>query len=123
MSLIDEIAATIDTQQRTSTSPSIVPRPQDPLAPFKLEVTNYAAQLSQLRYMGSDEAMAWVSSVSARVMQLILTTLDYDNRASTKWRVEALIPMREELRFQFQVASRRHAISELEWKLAGGQES
>lgn len=67
--------------------------------------------------------MGWLSTVSARVLELVLATLENDSRVATKFRVEELLPVRDECRYQFQIASRRQSVSELDWKVAGGQAS
>ena len=81
------------------------------------------AAMKELCYMDPDEAMAWLSSVSARALEMRSWTIENDNRLATKFRIEELIPFTDECRFQFQVASRRFSILEQEWKLARGQET
>ncbi len=87
------------------------------------ELSVYIAEMKGLNRMFPDEAMAWLSSVSARILEMIIQTLDNDNRLTTKFRVEVLIPLRDELRFQFQIASRRHSVDKMEYDLARGQET
>ena len=97
------------------------PRRDDALAAFRAEVGEYITQMKNLRRMDPDEAMAWLSSVSARILEMIVTTLDHDGRQITRFRVEVLIPTRDELRFQYQIASRRHSVNQFEWDIASGQ--
>lgn len=73
--------------------------------------------------MPPDDAMAWLSSVSARVLEMMLGTLETEGRLATKFRVESLLPVRDECRYQFSIASRRHSVIQLDWELSGGQET
>ena len=114
MSLIDEVEASLDNSARRAA-------PTDWLAPFREELAGYVEEMKGLYLMPSDEAMAWLSSVSARILQLIYTTLSHDGRASTKFRVEELVPFRDETRYQFQVASRRQSVNQLDWEMVRGQ--
>lgn len=103
------------------TSP-VRPEPAaNPFQPLKDEVVRYAAEMRELHFLPQDEVMAWLSSVSARVLEMILATLDYEGRLSTRFRVETLIPVRDELRYQFQVASRRVSVAQIDFDLARGQ--
>lgn len=98
-------------------------RPEDVFAPWREEIRGYARQMQEIRNQHPDDAMGWLSTVSARVLELVLATTESDGRAATKFRIDELIPVRDECRFQFQVASRRQSVSELDWKVAGGQPS
>jgi hypothetical protein len=111
-SLLDELR---------SLPPTTRERPVDQLAPWREELAGYVAEMKNLRRMQPDDAMSWLSSVSARILEMMLVTLQSESRAATKFRVEALIPARDETRFQYQVASRRHSVSEFDWSVAGGQ--
>lgn len=96
-------------------------RRNDPVADLRSEVLDYIGQMKNLRHMDPDEAMAWLSSVSARILEMIVATLDNDGRLVTRFRVEVLIPTRDELRYQFQIASRRQSVQQFEWDVATGQ--
>src|ERR1700679_386778 len=98
-------------------------RQSDPFASFKIELARYVSEMKGLRRLDPDQAMAWLSSVSARVLEMMLFTLESDGRVSTKFRVEHLIPIRDECRFQFSIASRRHAVTAFDYELSGGQET
>jgi hypothetical protein len=93
----------------------------DPLAALRNEVAEYVGALKQLRHLDPDDVMAWLSSTSARVFEMILYTQQSDARSFTKFRIEVLIEFREELRFQYQIASRRLSSMKFEWDVAGGQ--
>jgi hypothetical protein len=54
-------------------------------------------------------------------LELRLFTLQSEGRLATKLRVEELIPITEEIRFQFQIASRRTTITALDWEFSGKQ--
>ena len=114
------LANEVDTLLQRSPTPQS-PRREDALAAFRAEVGEYITQMKTLRQMDPDEAMAWLSSVSARILEMIVVTLDHDGRQITRFRVEVLIPTRDELRFQYQIASRRHSLDRFEWDVASGQ--
>lgn len=101
------------------------PRPQrdDPFAVWRQELATYALEMKDLRSQPADTAMAWISSVSARALEMQLYTLDNDTRVATKFRVEVVLPFKKECEFQFQIASRRQAVNEMEWKITRGYES
>ena len=90
------------------------PASRDWLDAMKDEVMGYAVEMKDLPNLPPDEAMMWLSSISARVHEMILTTVNFDGRQSTKWRIEGLLPTRDELRFQFEVSSRRVALMKIE---------
>jgi hypothetical protein len=113
------VALDADVARLLDTSPQV--RKPDILAPFQAELAEYTDQMRNLSRMHPDDAMAWLSSVSARILQMMMTTLDYDGRIPTKFRVERLIPLRDETRFQLQIASRRHSVTQLDWEISGKQ--
>jgi hypothetical protein len=94
---------------------------KDPLAAYKQELNQYLTDMKGLRRMHPEQAMSWVSAVSARVLEMIYMTLESESRTATKFRVEWLIPLRDELRFQYQIVSRRVSNERFEWEMAGGQ--
>ena len=98
-------------------------KPANPFEGLRQELLGYVQDMKVLRSADPDEAMAWLSSVSARALEMISFTLTNDCRAATKFRIEELIPFRDETRFQFQVASRRWAVQEQEWQMVRGQET
>lgn len=113
-----ELAAEISNLFQQNEAPQPV---KDPLRHLKKELSKYLTEMKTIRQMHPDQAMSWLSSVSARVMEMIYMTLESEARVSTKFRVEWLIPLRDELRFQFQIASRRVSTERFEWEMAGGQ--
>ncbi len=98
-------------------------RGESELRGIRSELAGYVTEMKRLSRIDGEDAMEWLSSVSARVLELIYFTLANEGRLMTKLRVEELIPFREELRFQFQVASRRVAMMKMEWDFARGQET
>ena len=88
--------------------------PQDWLTDMKNEVDIYSARMKEFRHMPADEAMGDISSMSARVHEMILQTVKVDSRQATNWRVNGLLPTRDELRFQFEVMSRLVTIMKIE---------
>jgi hypothetical protein len=114
VSLAQDVDGLLDNAARRS-------RNDDVLAPFKTEINEYIEEMRGLSHVPPDEAMGWLSSVSARILQMIMTTLDYDGRLPTKFRVEVLLPVRDELRYQLQIASRRHSVTQLDWEISGKQ--
>lgn len=113
-----ELAAEIENLFQKNEAPQ---QAKDPLAGLKKELQQYLTEMKRIRQMHPDQAMSWISSVSARVLEMIYATLESEARASTKFRVEWLIPLRDELRFQYQIASRRVSTERFEWEMAGGQ--
>lgn len=94
---------------------------RDDFTAVRSELAQYVSEMKDLRQQDPDDAMAWLSSVSARVLELRLFTLQSEGRLATKLRVEELIPITEEIRFQFQIASRRTTITALDWEFSGKQ--
>jgi hypothetical protein len=91
------------------------PQPsRDWLDAMKDEIMGYATELKDLNTMPSDEAMQWISAISARVHEMIMETLRSDGRQATKWRIDGLLTTRDELRFQFEVSSRRVTLMKIE---------
>lgn len=117
MSLAGEVDILLDRSGTPKNRSDVV------LGAWRDEVQGYAKKMRALYLEHPDDAMAWLSTVSARVLELILATVHSDSRLATKFRVDELIPIRDECRFQFQVSSRRQSVSELDWKVAGGQSS
>ena len=112
MSLTSDIEALLPAQ-----------RPADQLAPWREELAGYVVGMQKLRSMTPDAAMAWLSSVSARALEMMFTTLQSDGRLATKFRVEMLIPFKDECRYQFQIASRRQSVNQMDWEITRGYES
>jgi hypothetical protein len=117
MDLLDEVAGALNDTSKSA------PQRRDLFGPFRKELAAYVTEMQQLRSMDSDSAMAWLSSVSARVLEMMYATLQSDSRVATKFRIEELIPLKDEIRFQFQVASRRQSVAQMEWDLVRGQET
>jgi hypothetical protein len=82
------------------------------------ELDEYVEQLRSLFLQDPDDAMKWISSVSARLLELIFQSLRNDTRPMTRLRVEWLLPFQQELRFQWQLCSRRISAAQLEWEQA-----
>lgn len=106
MSGYDEISAHLDSQERPTT--------REWVDGLKTETANYAAQLKDLCNMPPDEAMEWISSASARVHEMIIQTVLVGDHLSQRVRIDMLIPTRDELRFQFEVSSRRLTLMKIE---------
>ena len=97
---------------------------EEPLAPLALvweELNSYAVQLRSLHDQEPEDALNWLSSVSARVLELTFQTLHVNSRDNQKLRSEWLTPLKDELRFQFQVASRRVALTRMDFDTSGRQ--
>lgn len=87
----------------------------------KKEVVGYCTELKNLNQLPADEAMGWLSSISARVHELIVQTVISSGQRATKFRIEALIPTRDELHWQFDVASRRVTLMKIEAEQLRGE--
>lgn len=110
--LLSEIDAALPVRERV-----------DQLAPWRNELAGYVSEMKGLRSMTPDSAMAWLSSVSARALEMMFVTLQSDGRLFTKFRVEMLLPFKEECRYQFSIASRRQSVSQMDWEITRGYES
>lgn len=113
-----ELAAEIENLFQKNEAPKEV---KDPLGELKRELSNYLADMKGIRQRHSEDAMSWLSSVSARALEMIYVTLQSESRSATKFRIEWLLPFKEECKFQFQILSRRHSLETFEYQLAGGQ--
>jgi hypothetical protein len=96
-------------------------RREDRFSSWREELKGYAADLKNLRHQPYGDALGWLSSVSARALEMQMFTLDYDDRAATRFRIDAILPFKEEIQMQFSITSRRQAVAEMELKMAGGQ--
>jgi hypothetical protein len=79
--------------------------------------------MKNLRSLPVDQALGWLSSVSARLLEMRLATLQIESRNVTKWRIDALIPCVEECRYQFSIHSRRQSVAQMDWEMVRGAES
>lgn len=113
MSLTSEVAELLPAQER----------PADQLAPWRRELAGYVVDMKELRSQPVDQALAWLSSVSARALEMMFATLQSDGRMATKFRIEMLLPFKEECRYQFQIASRRQSVNQMDWEITRGYES
>lgn len=117
MELLDQVAGALESSPRAASQIG------DPLGGLRSEVAGYVTEMQALKYKANDDAMSWLSSVSARILEMMFFTLQSNARLMTKFRVEELIPMKDEIRFQFQVASRRQSVAQMEWELVRGAET
>lgn len=82
------------------------------------EVDAYLDQLQGLNNDDCDVVMKWTASVSARLTALVFMSFDVNNRLWNKLRTDRLQPLHDEVRFQYQVASRRLSLMHHEWELS-----
>lgn len=87
------------------------------------ELDGYAEKLCDVADSDPRDAMGILSSVHARLTQIRLQLQRAGSQRVDKLRTRELDPMIEAVEFQFKVASRVIATTELEWNMAQGQNS
>lgn len=112
MALNDELDAMLSASQPKRT--------ENQFAKERAEIGDYVRTMKDLYSQHPDDSMGWLSSVSARCLEIMNGTVQSQSRAATKFRIDELIPFRDECRFQFQIASRRVAHNQLEAEVSRG---
>jgi hypothetical protein len=100
------------------TPSATVTKSDEALEKVHKELNEYVEQMKNLSEQDVSDAMAWVSSVSARVLELVYQSYDHDSRTMQRLRLERLQVLQAELKFQFQILSRRQALRNFEWEVA-----
>jgi hypothetical protein len=88
----------------------------DEVAQIHQELLGYIAEIKEFYRLEPCEAMDRISSLSARVLELATQTLLANTRPMQILRLEWLERFKEELRFQFTIASRKLALQRIEWE-------
>lgn len=96
--------------------PATATKLSEPGKKLQQEIAGYVQEMQHLGSKELGEVLDWLSSISARVLEMIFFTLDNDNREMMRMRVERLQPLHEELRYQYTIASRKHSFTRFEWE-------
>jgi hypothetical protein len=94
------------------------PTKPDEVTVIQQELLGYIEEMKTYSSLEPWEAMERIGAISARVLELTAQTLVTNSRPLQMLRLEWLERIKEELKFQYTVSSRRFAIQNLEWEQA-----
>jgi hypothetical protein len=94
------------------------PNKPDEVATIQKELLTYVEEMKGLGSLEPWEAMERISTISARVLELTVQTLVTNSRPLQMLRLEWLERLKEELKFQYTIQSRKLSLTRLEWEQA-----